>query len=473
MDKYYIELKKEDQYKYIQIYYHIKHQIDKNIIKDGEKLKTVRELSKLLHVNNVTIVNAYRKLESEGYAVSKPGNGTYAKRRESFLKLNRQYSSFIKRMSVEMMKNYIDFSGESTSSFFLPVDRFKSVLNEILDRDGANALIYQDLIGYKGLRNSINNCFWDGNININNILIVSGAQQGIDVVSKALLNVNDNVIVEKPTYNGALSVFRWRRVNIFEIEVNDKGIDIEKFEEVLKKHKIKLFYTMSYFQNPTTISYSKEVKEKILYLAEKYDFYIVEDDYLSELIFDSNIKYNSFKSLDKFNRVIYIKSFSKIFLPGIRLGYLISPGKFCEVIQNSKINTDIATSSLMQRALDIFLERNYWGENLKILKDLYKKRYDFMNDYMNEVFNGVASFKSPGGGLNFYIKLNDNIIINSFDLFKMCKKEKVAVTPGGIFYKNPDEGKRFFRLNYSQTPEDKIKEGLNKICAILKQNTIR
>ena len=143
---------------------------------------------------------------------------------------------------------------------------------------------------------------------------MSGAQQGIDIASKAILNINDNVIVEKPTYAGALSVFKFRRANVFEIPIDEDGINIKKFEEILKKNKIKCFYTMSYFQNPTGISYSREKKIKILELANKYDFYIIEDDYLSELIFDENIKHEPFRVLDNNDRVIYIKSFSKILM---------------------------------------------------------------------------------------------------------------------------------------------------------------
>ena len=112
-----------------------------------------------------------------------------------------------------------------------------------------------------------------GQPNIDDLLIVSGAQQGIDIASKAMLNINDNVIVEKPTYTGALSVFKWRRANIFEVDIEEDGINIEQFEKILKKHKIKFFYTMSYFHNPTGVSYSREKKIKILELA-KYMIFI-------------------------------------------------------------------------------------------------------------------------------------------------------------------------------------------------------
>ena len=305
--------------KYVQIANRIRKLIDNKDISDGEKLPTIRELADILEVNNVTIVNAYKKLKSDGYAFQKVGSGTYAKRKELTSLFNREYSKIFKNMLPEELEKIIDFTGETNTEVYFPINEFKSVINKVLDRDGANALIIKEPLGYEKLRDTINKSFWNNKLDLDNILIVSGAQQGIDIASKAIVNINDNVIVEKPTYGGALSVFKWRRANIFEIEIKEDGVDLDEFEEILKKNKISCFYTMSYFQNPTGISYSREKKLKLLDLSKKYDFYIIEDDYLSELIYDNNIIHEPLKKLDKYERVIYIKSFSKIFLPGIRL----------------------------------------------------------------------------------------------------------------------------------------------------------
>ena len=253
------------------------------------------------------------------------GSGTYAKKREITDYFRKEYSKEIKLIKNNYEKNIIDFTGESSRKVNFPINQFKRVINEVLDRDGADALIKEEAFGYTNLRQTINKVFWENSLNIEDLLIVSGAQQGIDIASKAILNINDNVIVEKPTYGGALSVFKWRRANIFEVEMEKDGVNLEDFEEILKKNRIRCFYTMSYFQNPTGVSYSLEKKKKLIELAEKYDFYIIEDDYLSELIYEESVEYIPFKWLDRSDRVIYIKSFSKIFLPGIRLGYIICP----------------------------------------------------------------------------------------------------------------------------------------------------
>lgn len=468
MEKYLINLNSEGIPKYIQIAKHIKRLIDINVIEDGEKLPSIRILSKLLQVNNDTIINAYNRLQAEGYAVQRIGSGTYAKKKEYAKSFKKDYSDVFKKLSLEELKNYIDFTGENTCSDFFPVSTFKAVLNEVLDRDGAEALANQEALGYFGLRKSINKYFWDNKMDLENILIVSGAQQGIDIVSKSLINVNDNVIVEKPTYSGALSVFKGRRANIFEVAVEEDGIDINALKEILKKNKIKVFYLMSYFQNPTGMSYSYEKKKEILELALEYDFYIVEDDYLSEIIYDPNITYESFKSLDINDRVIYIKSFSKIFLPGIRIGYLISPEKFKEQIQNSKIDSDISTSSLMQRALQLYIEKGFWKEHINYLNIIYKEKYNFMKEKLEKVLDDLVYFKAPGGGLNFYIKLSENISIDSMTLFYKCKEKKLLLTPAVIFYKQYKDGEKYFRLGFSKVNNAEIDAGVNIIKEIIK-----
>lgn len=465
MHKYEIEFNTEIP-KYIQVAKHIKKMIDENKVYDGERLPAIRKLSKILLINEVTIVSAYKKLEAEGYAYQKMGSGTFAKRRDTNIKFKNEYSNTLKKISGEDLKSYVDFTGEITSSEFFPVTVFKDVLNEVLDRDGAEAFAYKESLGYEGLRNSISSFFWNSKVSTEDILILSGAQQGIDIVSKSIINIHDNVVVEKPTYGGALTVFKWRRANIFEVDILEDGIDLLQLEEILKKNKVKCFYAMSYFQNPTGATYSLEKKLRILELAQLYDFYIVEDDYLSELIYDQK-KYRSFKSLDINDRVIYIKSFSKIFLPGIRLGYMISPEKYKEHIQNSKINSDISTSSLMQRALDLYINKDLWKQHINYLNMAYKDKYEFMINCIKKYLGKKVSYYTPGGGINFYFKIADKIKINSMDLFYMCKNRKVLITPGVLFYKNAEQGNNYFRLCYSEIKKSEIEEGIKIISELL------
>lgn len=448
--------------KYIQLAEFIKSLIDKRMIKDGDKLPTIRALAKKLNVNNVTIVNAYNKLKNEGYAYQKIGSGSYAKRKEVFSTFRKEYSNSLKNISSEEVDNIIDFTGETNFEVLFPINDLKVIINEVLERDGAKALMSYNRSGYSNLIYTINKFFWNNKLKNDDIIIVSGAQQGIDIASKSILNINDNVIVEKPTYVGALSVFKWRKVNLFEVPIQEDGIDLKAFEKILQKNEIRCFYTMSYFQNPTGISYSLEKKLKILELAEKYDFYIIEDDYLSELIFDDNIKHEPFKILDKNDRVIYIKSFSKIFLPGIRLGYIICPEKFRESIQNSKINTDIATSTLMQRALEMYIKEGYWIEYIDNLRSEYIKRYELMKKLINEKLKNYVAFFDPKGGLSFYLNIKDKEV-KSKELFYRLKEKGVYITPGTLFYKGSNLGEQYFKVSFSQVNEEEIISGIHII----------
>ena len=470
MEKYRLEFS-EDGFKYIDIYNKIKNLIDEDKLKDGERLPTIRDLSKYLEVNKITIINTYKKLEQEGYVRQIQGSGTYVKKRHVPFNFKKDYNEILRRITASNSKDLIDFAGEITSASFFKIERLRDVLNDVLNRDGVEALMYNDSLGYKSLRESISLNFWDNKINSDEVLIISGAQQGIDITAKTLVNVNDSVLVEKPTHGGALGVFKLRRANILEVPLLDDGADLDAFERILKKNKIKCFYTMSYFQNPTGVSYSKEKKIKIIELAYKYDFYIIEDDYLSELVYDENIEYCPYRKLDK-NRVIYIKSFSKTFLPGVRIGYLIAPKNLCETIQNSKVNTDIATSSLMQRALEKYISTGYFLEHIKCLNSEYSKRYNYIVSLLKEKLCGLVDFNEPKGGLNIFLNIKKDVDITSRELFYKLKDRNIIITPGEVFYNNFKDGEKSFRIGFSQTDYESIDKGIDSIYEILKRRKL-
>ncbi|MGL5634425.1 MAG: PLP-dependent aminotransferase family protein [Sarcina sp.] len=463
--KYNVEFK-EESHKYIDIAQHIKKLIDSYKIKDGEKLPTIRGLSDFLNVNKDTIVSAYRMLSGEGYLYQSQGSGSYAKKRESIKNFKKEYNEIFHSISGGKKNEYIDLTSEITSAKFFDVDKLKEIFDEVLTRDGVLALSYNDSQGYRDLRKVINDEFWNGENSINNMLITSGAQQGIDIVSKALINVNDFVVVEKPTYSGALAVFRLRKANIFEVNMQSDGIDVDALEKILKKYKIKCLYTMSYFQNPTGISCSIEKKKRVIELAKKYNFYILEDDYLSELRYDKENKHIPYRALDK-NRVIYVKSFSKIFLPGVRVGYLIAPEQFEEILEHSKASSDISTSSLMQRALELYIKKGYWKKHIETLNIEYDKRYKYVISLIKEHLSEYVDFIEPKGGLNLFLNIKNNVNIDGKELFYKLIKKKTIITPGIIYYHNPMQGRKSFKIGFSEIDYNKIEQGIINIRNVL------
>lgn len=458
----------EESHKYLDIAKHIKELIENNKILDGDKMPTIRALAEFLDVNKDTIIAAYKKLASEGYLYQSQGSGSYAKKRESVKKFRREYNETFQSLISQESHEYIDLTSEIASTNFFEVEKLKEIFNEVLVRDGVLALSYNDSLGYKKLREAINEKFWNNENSLNNMLITSGAQQGIDIVSKALIDVNDGVIVEKPTYSGALAVFRLRKANIFEVSVEDDGINVDAIERILKKHKIKCLYTMSYFQNPTGISCSLEKKQRIIELAKKYNFYILEDDYLSELIYDKNIEHIPYRKLCP-QKVIYVKSFSKIFLPGVRVGYLIAPNEFAEVLENSKVSSDISTSSLMQRALECYISKGYWKEHIDNLNREYYSRYMYIISLIKQKLGDYVSFKEPKGGLNLFLTINKDINITGKQLYYKLIEKKTIITPGIMYYHNPKDGVKSFKIGFSEIDYNKIEKGINNICMVLSE----
>ncbi|MCX7951822.1 MAG: PLP-dependent aminotransferase family protein [Clostridiales bacterium] len=442
---------------YNQVYQGIKTLIENGALGENEKLPSIRDLSKSLGVNNVTIVNAYRLLEQEGLVYSKVGSGTFVSPKNAEIIIEKYEIKEEKRNQ----DGVIDLANSMPNPNYFPVDEFKSIINEVLDRDGGYAFTYQEPKGYMSLRESL--LYYSKEIgieaNLEDIQIISGAQQGIDVISKTLLKFGDNVVVESPTYAGAVAVFRSRGANIIEVPITPEGIDLNILESVVSKNKIKLIYIMTNFQNPTGYTYSEDTKLGLLYLANKYGFYIIEDDYMSELRFYGE-KTLPIKALDKTNRVIYLKSFSKIFMPGIRLGYIISPQKITVDIQSVKYSTDISTSGFMQRAFDLYFRKRMWHNHIDRLVDIYRARYDFLLEYMEQRASFIDFYKADGG-----IHIWCNSPMDSAIFSSMLKDEGILIAPGNAFY--IDEVKtNSFRMSFTTVGKEDLIVAIDKMAEV-------
>ncbi|MCX8131246.1 MAG: PLP-dependent aminotransferase family protein [Clostridia bacterium] len=465
---------------YLQLYMELKEFIVSGSLLSDYRLPSVRQMSKTLNINQITVVSAFRQLESEGYVYTKTGSGTYvasmlpikigSNADESVINdelYNQDDVSLISSGQVNISENTINFASATPTPDLFPVDNFKIALNETLDRDKGNAFSYQESQGFLPLRECI--C---GLLSLNNIesspgsiQIISGAQQGIDIISKAFLRQGDYVITESPTYTGAIAVFKSRGAEIIDIEIDKDGMDLNLLEYNLKKYKPKLIYTIPSFQNPTGYSYSHKKRLELLKLAERYDTYVIEDDYVSDLDFEEK-KYPPIKALDKNNRVIFIKSFSKIFMPGLRLGFMISPPSMQNTILQAKHTTDISTSGLIQRAFDLYIRKGYWDKHFKFMYDIYKKRYFETLEALEENLPDNISFFRPGGGLNIWLDMPFGFPINN--LLKRTASSDIVFAPGKIFYSNSSCQKlNNIRISFAAVPEKQIKSGIRSLCKII------
>ncbi|MDI6601170.1 MAG: PLP-dependent aminotransferase family protein [Thermoanaerobacteraceae bacterium] len=457
--------RKRDEPLYMQVYLQIKGMVEKGIIKEGAKLPTIRKLSKSLGVNSVTIVNAYHMLEEKGLAYSIVGSGTYIGADGFRLDLSSDGElEPAENTYIPAGDEYINFASSNPSHELFPVEEFKGIFAEVLDRDGGLAFTYQESMGYRPLRESLARLLSEEGIKVNsrNILVISGAQQGLDIISKVLIEQGDNVLVERPTYAGAIAVFKSRGASISEVPLTEDGINIPYLEELLKKQSIRMLYVMPEFQNPTGICYSDEVKKEILRLSKEYRFFIVEDDFTSDIYYEN--RPSSFLSCGHSDNVIFIKSFSKVFMPGLRLAFMVLPDMLLDSIQAAKYTSDIATSGFFQRVLQLFLDKGLWRKHTEMLRAVYRARRDLMAECLNQMRDTGIMFNVPDGGLNFWLTLPEGF--KDKQIYDEAIKEKVIVAPGSFFYLDSPEQKHL-RLGFASTDEEEIKNGLKVIRKIL------
>ncbi|MFW6410098.1 MAG: PLP-dependent aminotransferase family protein, partial [Halanaerobiales bacterium] len=327
---------------------------------------------------------------------------------------------------------------------------------------------YQKSQGYYPLRESIGSYLKEINIDtdIDNIQIVSGAQQAIDLLVKVLTDYGEEVLVEEPTYTGAISALESRKAAIKGIPLMTDGMDLNILEDELKTKQVEFVYIMSSFQNPTGISWSEEKKKSLLWLAEKYDFFIVEDDCLSELYFEGE-KPLPLKSYDRSQRVIYIKSFSKIFMPGLRLAFLVLPEDLLSPLLAAKHATDISSAGLTQRAFDYYLRKGLWSEHLSDMRELFGRRFNWMEEAIKDHLpSPIKLFNRPKGGLYFWLSLPEGYA--SKDLYKLSTKKGVAFIPGELFSVKPLDSP-YFRLSFADVNHQEIERGIQTLADAVKK----
>lgn len=464
--------KNSDTPLYIQLYNTFRDNIENNRLKEGEKLPSIRNLANKLDVNNVTVVNAYKLLEQEGYVYSVKGSGTYVRKPN----YNSNYSC-IDDEDIELMiggvlplsKDSINFASVSPTPEIFPIEEFKQTLIEVLDRDKGNAFVYPEINGYEPFRESISSFLYENynmNVEKGQILVISGGQQGIDIITKTLISQGDCIFVENPTYSAAIAAFKSRGAKIIGIPMLEDGLDFDILSKHIKRYKPKFLYMMTNYQSPTTYSYSEEKKKKLIEFSKKHNFYIIEDDFLTDLNY-AKPKKSPLKSMDNLDKVIYIKSFSKIFMPGVRIGFMTLPEKLFGNIIRAKHTTDISSSGFFQRAFDLYLRKGLWKKHISTIKEVYGKKYNTMINELKKLTKYNISFTEPNGGLSLWLKLPKEI--DSIELYNECVENNVTLVPGKIFFIDNSIYHNYIRLSFGAVSNDEIKQGIRIIENYLKR----
>ena len=373
-------------------------------------------------------------------------------------------------LKLTSQPDIISFAGGMPAPELFPVEGVKKAAMEVMDESGRAALQYASTEGLPALREKIvARMKAKNNIDTtpDNILITSGSQQGLDFSARVFLNPGDVVLLESPSYLGAVNAFKACEPEFKEIPTDDNGMIIEDLEKVLAETKnVKMIYVIPDFQNPTGKTWSLERRQKFMEVVNKYEIPVVEDNPYGELRFE-NENMPSLKSLDTKGLVIFLGTFSKILAPGLRIGWVCASDEILGKYNFIKQGADLQSSSIDQLIANKFLDMYNLDEHVAKIKEVYRKRRDVMLKTMEETFPKEAKFTHPDGGLFTWVVLPD--YMNAKDMATQCLEKKVAYVPGGSFF--PNGGKEnHFRLNYSCMPEDKIKEGITKIAEVIKAN---
>lgn len=383
---------------------------------------------------------------------------------------NLKASDIREILKVTAMPEIISFAGGLPAPELFPVEKIKEATNAVLDEEGRQALQYGITEGYPKLREQIAERIYAKNgikADISNITLVAGSQQGLDFIGKMLINPGDAVLMESPSYLGAINAFQPYSPNYVEVPTDDDGLIMEELEKLLATtERVKLIYVIPDFQNPSGRTWPLERRKKFMEIITKYEIPVIEDNPYGELRYGGDYL-PSLKSMDTKGLVMYLGTFSKILAPGYRIGWICAHERYLEKLNLIMQAAVLQTATISPMIISKFIELNDLDEHVAKIRAVYKHRCDVMINAMKEYFPPEAKFTIPDGGLFTWVELPDYI-----DTKKMAAEaieQKVAYVPGAGFFPNGGND-HCMRLNYSCMPDERIIEGIKRLAQVIKNN---
>jgi 2-aminoadipate transaminase len=385
----------------------------------------------------------------------------YARRAEGM-----RVSDIREILKVTAQPEVISLAGGLPAPELFPVDEYRRAFEWVLETDGALALQYGPSEGYRPLREFLARRLSSFGIrcNADDVLITNGSQQALDLIGKILLDPGDQVMVERPTYLGALQAFNQYQAHYVVVGMDDNGMCVDDVERILaaqdvEGRRIKFIYAIPTFQNPTGRSMSLERRKRLVEVASQYGVPIIEDDPYGELRYEGE-RLPTLKALDTSGSVIYLGTFSKILAPGLRLGWVVAAPGLLEPLLHGKQPTDLHTGMAQQMATYEVCKNGFVDQQVERIKAFYKERRDVMLRALEDHFPSDARFTRPAGGLFVWAELPRSV--DTRELLLDAVQEKVAFVPGQGFH--PDNsGTNTMRLNFSNVPPDQIREGVRRL----------
>ena len=364
----------------------------------------------------------------------------------------------------------LSFAGGMPAPELFPVDKIKAATDAVLDEQGKIALQYSSTNGFEHFRQQIADRM-EAKLNIktsaDNSLVTSGSQQGLDYSARVFCDKGDVVIIESPSYLGALNAFKACEPNFVAIPTDGDGMIMEELEKVLATtENVKMIYVIPDFQNPSGRTWPLERRKQFMDIINKYEIPVVEDNPYGELRFEGEYL-PALKSMDTKGLVVFLGTFSKILAPGYRLGWVCADGEILQKYNFLAQAASLQASTEAQLVVSKFIDMFDLDEHVATIKECYRKRRDVMMATMEREFPPEAKFTHPNGGLFTWVELPE--YINTNEMAKQCLARNVAYVPGDGFF--PDAGhNNCIRLNYSCMPEEKIEKGMTILGEVIKAN---
>ncbi len=398
---------------YQQLFDHFKARILNGELKSGTRLIASRVLARELNISRVSVVNAYAALENAGLVTSRDRRGLFVAD-----KLPVPYSAWLlndgdftlssthNAATDQEFPTMISLSTGSLPTEFMPVEAMRQALNAVLDRDAGAALGYEPTEGYRPLRRAIADQLYSLGISVepDQVLVTGGCQQAIDLAVQSIVPQNGILLTTDPTYIGLIDIAQTRRLELVTVPWLEDGIDLNAVEVLIQERQPHLFYLMTTFHNPTGAVLPMLHRRRLLALAERYHLPILEDGVYDGLAYEGPIV-PSLRALDEMGLVLYASGFSKIVVPGTRIGYLISSEQLHTRITRVKQAADVCTPGLNQRAMTELLRSGHLSAHLERVRHACKHRRDALLTTLTRFASGKWHWVTPTGGLYVWIEL--------------------------------------------------------------------
>jgi DNA-binding transcriptional MocR family regulator len=474
---------------YLRIKQCIEAQITSGALPHDQRLPADRELARLLKIDRSTVARAYDQLESEGLVESHVGRGTFVRSNarnevvpsyadtaggalthwaDKFSQSSHNVAAIVGRQPVlNPDAQTISFAAGSPNDEFFPSREFQQIVTDLLSsRDAADMFGYSQPEGHPALRQQVLRCLKEQGIEAadDQLLILSGSQQGIDLVARTLIDPHDALLTEDPTYFWAICTFASYGARCLPVSTDFDGIKLDVLESVASRANAKLLYCMPSFQNPTGSTLSLDRRKRLLALAQKYQLPVLEDNFVGDLHYEEN-PLPSLCSIDKeASTVIYQGTFSKALCPGLRLGWLVAPRAVSSRLRLAKRMCDLSTNSMAQIILANYLEKGLYDQHLQTVRQAYRQRLDVMCEALSQHAAQWLTWQRPAGGMFIWAKLPPGY--SARELLPYAQRAGVLYNPGDVFYV-ASASPEYIRLNFIQQSSDAIDEGIRRLARAL------